>query len=57
MRRPVPRDDAGRMIDRVLTPEALADHRGLLGHHHVSAAKHDPGPAFDWETVLRASRR
>ncbi len=52
-----PRGEDGRILDRALTPEALATFRGLLGHWHVTRNKIDPGPAFDWERVLRDARR
>lgn len=51
-----PRGDDGRVLARTLTPEELASHSGLLGHFHVTTNKIDPGPAFDWERVLRESR-
>ena len=25
---------------------------GILGHHHLTEQKGDPGPAFDWERYL-----
>jgi hypothetical protein len=28
------------------------EYPGVVGHQHVSAAKWDPGPGFDWERVL-----
>ena len=39
----------------VLTPDQLADFRGIVGHHHVSSHKVDPGPAFDWERLVRGA--
>ncbi|MFA9480215.1 N-acetylmuramoyl-L-alanine amidase [Phycisphaerales bacterium AB-hyl4] len=54
----VPRDDAGEMIfDRPLTADELATFRGLLGHHHVTSGKVDPGPAFQWDHVLNEARK
>ncbi|MDP6539482.1 MAG: peptidoglycan recognition family protein [Planctomycetota bacterium] len=51
-----PRDEAGRVRTGALTAEELDAFRGILGHHHVTARKVDPGPAFDWERVLRGVR-
>jgi N-acetyl-anhydromuramyl-L-alanine amidase AmpD len=53
----VPRGDDGAIIPRVLSREELRDFSGLLGHYHVSQAKLDPGPAFDWEKVLARAKR
>ncbi|MFG0259181.1 MAG: N-acetylmuramoyl-L-alanine amidase [Phycisphaerales bacterium JB041] len=51
-----PRDAAGRPINHALTPDQFARHRGLLGHYHIQQNKIDPGPAFDWERVVRGAR-
>jgi N-acetylmuramoyl-L-alanine amidase len=48
----VPRDDAGRVLTSRMTEEHEARFRGIVGHHHVSEQKQDPGPAFDWEVFL-----
>jgi len=29
-----------------------ASWRGILGHYHLTTAKLDPGPAFDWDRLL-----
>jgi hypothetical protein len=44
----LPRDGRGLVRDRALSEASWASFRGILGHHHVSAEKTDPGPAFDW---------
>ncbi len=51
-----PRDAAGAPRTDALSPDELATFRGVLGHFHVQANKIDPGPAFDWEGVLRGAR-
>lgn len=51
-----PRDEAGHVRDRVLTPQEFDAFRGILGHYHVQANKIDPGPAFDWERFLAEVR-
>ena len=52
----VPRDGTGAVrTDRM--PEAEeATFGGVVGHLHVSTQKLDPGPAFDWERYLGATR-
>lgn len=51
-----PRDPAGGVLDRALTPQELDAYSGVLGHWHVTDAKQDPGPAFDWERFLAEAR-
>lgn len=48
-----PRDGSGRVRTDALSAGELAAFRGVLGHFHVTRDKSDPGPAFDWERVLR----
>lgn len=60
LERDAPRGPDGRILtDRPLTPDELADFRGILGHHHVTNQKVDPGPAFQWDRILhpRTPRR
>lgn len=52
-----PRDAQGRLIPHKLPDEALAQYRGLLGHWHIQTNKVDPGPAFQWDWVIRRARR
>ena len=52
-----PRDEDGRVRTDALTAEELAAYSGILGHHHVTTRKTDPGPAFDWERLLRDAKR
>lgn len=51
-----PRDGLGRLRTTVLSADELREYSGLLGHWHVTAAKVDPGPAFDWDRLLRGIR-
>ena len=46
-----PLDDEGNVETAVLEEERQARFRGIVGHHHLSANKRDPGPAFDWERL------
>lgn len=52
-----PKDDAGRVLTRVLTTRELAEHRGLVGHYHLTERKIDPGPALRWDKVVGEARR
>jgi N-acetyl-anhydromuramyl-L-alanine amidase AmpD len=52
-----PRDKDGRVLTRRLTDDELAAFRGVLGHFHIQDNKIDPGPALDWDRVLREARR
>ena len=52
-----PRDAGGRLITGKLPDEQLATYAGLLGHYHIQSNKVDPGPALDWERVIRETRR
>ena len=51
-----PRDADGQVVREVLGTggEAAVGFDGIIGHYHVSSAKVDPGPAFDWERIQRA---
>jgi len=53
----VPRDRGGAVRDGVLAEDEYRSFSGILGHCHVQANKADPGPAFDWERLLRDVRR
>lgn len=52
-----PRDGEGRLINRTLSREEWEGFSGVLGHYHIQENKVDPGPAFDWERVIRGARR
>ncbi|MGE3108736.1 MAG: N-acetylmuramoyl-L-alanine amidase [Phycisphaerales bacterium] len=52
-----PRDEKGELIREKLPDDRLAGYRGLLGHYHIQSGKVDPGPAFDWEKVVRGAKR
>ena len=51
-----PRDAAGNVRNDPLSPEEKAAYSGLIGHSHLTAYKSDPGPAFDWNRVIRGAR-
>jgi len=48
-----PRHANGNVLDAALPPDDLDRFRGIVGHHHVTDRKLDPGPAFDWARLLR----
>jgi N-acetyl-anhydromuramyl-L-alanine amidase AmpD len=51
-----PRDASGRVLTRALSSEEWRAFHGILGHDHVQENKADPGPAMDWDGVLRRAR-
>jgi N-acetylmuramoyl-L-alanine amidase len=51
-----PKDNAGRLITRKLPDDQLDAYQGVLGHFHVQTDKVDPGPAFQWDTVIDNAR-
>jgi len=52
-----PKDADGNLVPRVLSADQLREHTGLLGHYHVQRGKVDPGPAFNWDWVVREANR
>jgi len=51
-----PRDAQGRLVVQKLDDATLASYTGLLGHYHIQANKVDPGPAFQWDRVVKGAR-
>jgi N-acetylmuramoyl-L-alanine amidase len=52
-----PRDADGNLIREKLEDTALQEYSGILGHYHVQKDKVDPGPAFQWDTLIQGARR
>jgi N-acetylmuramoyl-L-alanine amidase len=52
-----PTNDEGQLITAKLPDEALTNYEGVLGHYHVQTDKVDPGPAFQWDTVIDGARK
>jgi len=52
-----PRNPDGHVRMDVFSDEELDAYHGFMGHQHVTKAKVDPGPAFDWERVIQGARR
>ena len=51
-----PRDSAGTLITRKLPEPDFAAYQGLLGHYHVQTNKVDPGPAFQWDRLIKEAK-
>ena len=49
--------EQGKLIPHVLSDDQLREYQGLLGHYHVTTSKVDPGPAFQWDYVIREARK
>jgi N-acetyl-anhydromuramyl-L-alanine amidase AmpD len=52
----VPRNADGSVVDHVLPKDELLAFDGIVGHFHVQQNKQDPGPALQWERLLRDAR-
>ena len=52
-----PRDADGNLITRKLPDDELNNYEGVLGHYHVQTNKTDPGPALQWEYLIKNARR
>ncbi|MCC7193551.1 MAG: N-acetylmuramoyl-L-alanine amidase [Phycisphaeraceae bacterium] len=51
-----PRDANGQLVRHKLDDETLRNYHGLLGHYHIQTNKVDPGPAFDWDRLMRETK-
>lgn len=52
-----PKDENGKLITHALPADQYAAYQGVLGHYHVQTNKSDPGPAFQWDTVIDGARQ
>jgi beta-glucosidase len=52
-----PTDARGRLITHKLPDAELKNYQGILGHYHIQTDKVDPGPAFQWDTVIDGARK
>lgn len=52
-----PRDEQGRLINKVLSDEQFDKFNGVVGHYHVTSNKSDPGNAFQWDYVIDEARK
>ncbi len=53
----IPRDGRGAIRSDALSASEFERYRGIIGHQHLTEAKRDPGPAFDWERFLSDAQR
>jgi len=51
-----PRGPDGAVLTTNLPEDQLLAFDGIVGHFHVQRNKTDPGPAFQWERLLREAR-
>ncbi len=51
-----PRDAGGALIRAKLPDPDLVRYHGILGHYHVQTNKVDPGPAFQWDRLIKGAR-
>ncbi len=52
-----PRNIDGNIVNHVLPEAELRAFAGIVGHFHVQKNKQDPGPAFQWDRMLKEARR
>ena len=52
-----PRDEQGQLVTKKLSRKRWQKFQGVLGHYHVQPNKVDPGPAFQWERVVREAKK
>jgi N-acetylmuramoyl-L-alanine amidase len=52
-----PRGADGRLLPHKLPDDQLAAYEGVLGHYHIQTNKTDPGPAFDWDKLMKGARK
>jgi N-acetyl-anhydromuramyl-L-alanine amidase AmpD len=52
----VPRDAAGKVLDHKIPDADLAAYKGVLGHYHIQTNKTDPGPALQWEKLIKGAQ-
>lgn len=52
-----PKDAAGQLITHKLPDDELENYRGILGHYHIQTNKTDPGPAMQFDLVIKGARR
>jgi N-acetylmuramoyl-L-alanine amidase len=52
-----PKDADGRLIPHKLSDDDLRRYQGVLGHYHIQKDKTDPGPALQWDKVIKGARK
>ncbi|QDU71331.1 N-acetylmuramoyl-L-alanine amidase [Mucisphaera calidilacus] len=51
-----PRGPDGKLTTVMVDMEDQKGFRGLIGHYHLTDRKQDPGPAFDWDRVVKGAK-
>lgn len=51
-----PRTPDGNVVPHALPADELRAFEGIVGHFHVQQNKQDPGPALQWDRLLRQAR-
>ncbi|MDA7916727.1 N-acetylmuramoyl-L-alanine amidase [bacterium] len=51
-----PRDEKGELLLNTFSKPEWEQFSGLLGHYHVQTNKIDPGPATQWDRIVREAR-
>lgn len=51
-----PRDAAGNLVTEKLDDADLRAFKGILGHYHIQKDKVDPGPALNWDRLVREAQ-
>lgn len=51
-----PKDAQGKLIPQALDTEVRQQFQGILGHYHLQTNKVDPGPAFQWDRLIREAQ-
>ena len=51
-----PRNPDGSLRTSALTTDEWRSFRGIVGHFHLTEGKIDPGPAMQWERLVREAR-
>jgi N-acetyl-anhydromuramyl-L-alanine amidase AmpD len=52
-----PRNPDGTLRTTMLSEEELAAFQGVIGHYHITTSKVDPGPALDWDRVIKGAKK
>jgi N-acetyl-anhydromuramyl-L-alanine amidase AmpD len=52
-----PKDAQGKLIRTKLPDAELEAYQGILGHYHIQMNKVDPGPALQWDYLVKNARK
>jgi N-acetylmuramoyl-L-alanine amidase len=51
-----PREENGELNLKTLSAAEFKAFKGLIGHYHIQTNKIDPGPAIQWERIVKDAR-